>query len=293
MHFSKIFSVVAVLAALIAGQGAVAQNGLLTTQLGSTTAILIDRTTWTNMADSKGHPVMIYPYFVTVAQLVANVDAGYVFLQTIPNSIMYRVVYNFTVSDDQKIKTWLTSQNQAANNVQVSIDPSWTGTTLNIDTTNWALTGANLNPYEVNMTSCDLTGAATCIGSVLTAATSRFSCIEEGIPSLKACFAPPTGTGCLAFMIQMIGFVTTYCKQSPGTLSSIVCTDKTEGTEAICAYIDAMLPSGVAGDAIVTADADGTMDSVNGAKTGAASGIAAAAGTAVAAAAIAAATLLL
>jgi hypothetical protein len=291
MHLSKIFSVVAVLAALIAGQGAVAQNGLLTTSMGSTTAILIDRTTWTNMVDSKGHPVMIYPYFVTVAQLVANVDAGYVFLQTIPNSIMYRVVYNFTVSDDQKIKTWLTSQNQVANNVQVSIDPSWSGTTLNIDTSNWAIVGVNLNPYDVNTTSCDLTAAATCIGGVLSAATSRFSCIEQGIPGLKTCFA--AGTGCLAFMVQMMGFVTTYCKQSPGTLSSIVCTDKTEGTEAICAYIDAMLPSGVPGDAIVSADADGTMDSVNGAKPGAAPGIAAAAGTVVAAAAIAAATLLL
>lgn len=294
MKFSKLFSAVTVLTALMLGHTAAAQNGLLVAMSGSTTAYVMDRTTWNGMVDSKGHYVSLYPFFVTVAQLVANVDAGYVLLQQIPSNIMYRVVYNLTSSDSQMIKTWLLSQNQVANNVQVSLDSTsagaWTGTTLNVDTSNWALVGVNLNPYDVNSTTCDLGASATCIGTALVAATSRFSCIEEGIPMLKNCFA--TGTGCLAFLIQMMGTVTTYCKQSPGTLSTLVCTDKDEGTEAICKYIDGMMPSGIPGSAITSADADGTMDSVNGNQPGgSASGLAATAAAATAVATIA--TLLL
>jgi hypothetical protein len=292
MNFSKVLAFASVVAALFAGSAS-AQNGILTAAQGTTTALLMDRRTWANRVDSKGHALALYPFFMTVAELSANSDAGYMLLQTLPKSIQYGIVYNFTDSDTPKIKAWLGTLNQVANNIEISLDTTtagmWTGSSLKVDTSTWSVSGVNLNPYDIK--DCNVVQAITCAGAVLTAATSRFSCIEEGIPMLKKCFAPPIGTGCLAYLIRSIGMVTTYCTQNPGTLSSIVCTDRAEGTEAICKYIADMMPSGIPSDTpIVTADADGTMTSIK-KNNGGSSATGLAAGATAAAAAVA--TLLL
>jgi hypothetical protein len=127
--------------------------------------------------------------------------------------------------------------------------------------------------------------------AVLSGGTGWANCATVGVADVKTCFAPPTGTGCLAALIQALSTVMGYCQTSISTVS-MICTDGTDGAEALCAYVNAMKPSGVASSTVITsADADGTVSSTKG-NGGSGATAVTAAGVAVAAAAIAA-TLLL
>jgi len=263
MKFSKLFSLGAVLAAmLLAGTGANATSGILFPgQTTSVNVVILDRRSWATGVDSLGYAVAYYPFMQTAGTLITRGNdatyPGYVLLQQAPNSVAYSNQYNVTASADIKsVQTFLGQQSSSANDMEVTFTQSWSGSNLTISVSSWSLFGLNLVPYGVDQTECNLTATATCFGTLLLQANTGFSCQNTAIPGLEACFA--AGKGCLAWMAQAVSSLVLYCNTEMSVLVSIVCTDGTTGATALCNYIAQMKPSGVAGTVIVSANADGT-----------------------------------
>lgn len=256
--FSTALLIVCLFLAAASGLFVSAQSAVNPGAAGSTTSLTGIITTVSIHTTNTNGAGKVYPYFSTAAQLNTLGSAGdYCLVSRTTGTTRYNIIWNFTSTESDTIRTWLGGLPQR-NNIEVSFTATWDANgRFAVNPTAWTLTQPSLFPYGISDT-CNATSMIACLVTLENSLPG--DCQNSIIPLVKRCAIDQPQ--CLAMYGKTLLLVHSYCTQQRGVIDTLFCTDGKAGGDAACAFVNDARPSGVFSSTLVmTVDASGNPTS--------------------------------